>query len=81
MESSREKPSGPSGYYYKGAWRALTGIDVGHFDNASAISQCLKYKMVHLYGDSTVRQWFEYLKSTLPGIDPFTPENDSKNVF
>uniref|UniRef100_A0A3Q1EW70 NXPE C-terminal domain-containing protein n=1 Tax=Acanthochromis polyacanthus TaxID=80966 RepID=A0A3Q1EW70_9TELE len=24
-------------------------------------------KMVHLYGDSTVRQWFEYFRTALPG--------------
>ncbi|KAK9525441.1 hypothetical protein VZT92_016150 [Zoarces viviparus] len=57
--------SGPSGYYYQGVWRALGGTTVHEF-NASAISQCLKGKAVHMYGDSTIRQWFEFLNATLP---------------
>ncbi|KAM6896609.1 NXPE family member 3-like isoform 2-T2 [Lycodopsis pacificus] len=62
--------SGPSGYYYQGVWRALGGTTVHEF-NASAISQCLKGKVVHMYGDSTVRQWFEFLNAALPGLKEF----------
>ena len=58
---------GPSGYYYQGAWRALGSTTVRQFNTSSAITQCLKGKMVHLYGDSTIRQWFEYLNEALPG--------------
>ncbi|KAM6961548.1 NXPE family member 3-like [Tautogolabrus adspersus] len=58
--------SGLSGYYYQGVWRSLGGTKVYQFNNSSAISQCLKGKVVHLYGDSTVRQWFEYLDAKLP---------------
>ncbi|KAM6962016.1 NXPE family member 3-like [Tautogolabrus adspersus] len=58
--------SGLSGYYYQGVWRSLGGTKVYQFNNLSAISQCLKGKVVHLYGDSTVRQWFEYFKASLP---------------
>uniref|UniRef100_A0A3Q3IMQ3 NXPE C-terminal domain-containing protein n=1 Tax=Monopterus albus TaxID=43700 RepID=A0A3Q3IMQ3_MONAL len=57
----------PSGYYYQGVWRALGGTTVRQFKTSSAISQCLKGKMVHLYGDSTARQWFQYLTNALPG--------------
>uniref|UniRef100_A0A3Q3EQT6 NXPE C-terminal domain-containing protein n=1 Tax=Labrus bergylta TaxID=56723 RepID=A0A3Q3EQT6_9LABR len=39
---------------------------VHQFNNSSAISQCLKGKAVHMYGDSTLRQWFEYLDASLP---------------
>ncbi|KAM9328162.1 NXPE family member 3-like isoform 2-T2 [Pholidichthys leucotaenia] len=59
--------SRPSGYYYLGAWQALGGTKVNQFNTPSAISQCLKRKKLHLYGDSTVRQWFEYLQEVLPG--------------
>ncbi|XP_075932092.1 NXPE family member 3-like [Anarhichas minor] len=62
--------SGPSGYYYQGVWRALGGTTVREF-NASAISQCLKGKVVHMYGDSTIRQWFEFFDATLPGLKEF----------
>ncbi|KAK9525511.1 hypothetical protein VZT92_016207 [Zoarces viviparus] len=62
--------SGPSGYYYQGVWRALGGTTVREF-SASAISQCLKGKMVHMYGDSTIRQWYEFLNAALPGLKKF----------
>ncbi|XP_065807404.1 NXPE family member 3-like isoform X1 [Labrus bergylta] len=58
--------SGLSGYYYQGVWRSLGGTKVHQFNNSSAISQCLKGKVVHMYGDSTVRQWFEYFDASLP---------------
>uniref|UniRef100_A0A3Q2D193 Neurexophilin and PC-esterase domain family member 3 n=1 Tax=Cyprinodon variegatus TaxID=28743 RepID=A0A3Q2D193_CYPVA len=60
----------PSGYYYQGSWRALDGTTVHQF-NKSAISQCLKGKVLHLFGDSTIRQWFEYLISTTPDLKKF----------
>uniref|UniRef100_A0A672GXJ0 Neurexophilin and PC-esterase domain family, member 3 n=1 Tax=Salarias fasciatus TaxID=181472 RepID=A0A672GXJ0_SALFA len=56
----------PSGFYYKGVWRSLSGTAVREFD-AKQMTQCLKGKQVHMYGDSTIRQWFEYLNQGLPG--------------
>ncbi|XP_062415818.1 NXPE family member 3-like [Pungitius pungitius] len=64
----------PSGYYYQGVWRALGGITVSQF-NTSAITQCLKGKAVHMYGDSTVRQWFDFLNAVLPGLKEFDLHN------
>ncbi|XP_032361645.1 NXPE family member 3 [Etheostoma spectabile] len=69
VKSSSEN-SGPSGYYYQGVWRALGGHTVRQFNN-SAISECLKGKGVHMYGDSTIRQWFEYLNAALPDLKEF----------
>uniref|UniRef100_UPI0037E86776 NXPE family member 3-like n=1 Tax=Semicossyphus pulcher TaxID=241346 RepID=UPI0037E86776 len=63
--------SGVSGYYYQGVWRALGGIKVRQFNSPSAVNQCLKGKIVHLYGDSTIRQWFEYLNAFLPDVKEF----------
>ncbi|KAL3049699.1 hypothetical protein OYC64_009034 [Pagothenia borchgrevinki] len=60
-----------SGYYYQGLWRALDGTKVRQFTGASAITQCLKGKVVHLYGDSTIRQWFEFLNAALPDLKEF----------
>ncbi|XP_028427136.1 NXPE family member 3 [Perca flavescens] len=59
-----------SGYYYQGVWRALGGTTIRQFNN-STISQCLKGKEVHMYGDSTIRQWFEYLNAALPDLKEF----------
>ncbi|XP_038594867.1 NXPE family member 3-like isoform X2 [Micropterus salmoides] len=63
--------SGPSGYYYQGAWQAIIGTSVQQFSTSSDISQCLKGKKVHLYGDSTIRQWFQYFKAALPDLKEF----------
>uniref|UniRef100_A0A3Q2GR65 Neurexophilin and PC-esterase domain family member 3 n=1 Tax=Cyprinodon variegatus TaxID=28743 RepID=A0A3Q2GR65_CYPVA len=38
-----------------------------HQFNSTAISLCLKGKSIHIYGDSTVRQWYEYLISHSSG--------------
>ncbi|KAF7651444.1 hypothetical protein LDENG_00111190 [Lucifuga dentata] len=40
--------------------------------------QCLKGKMVHLYGDSTIRQWFEHLQGTLPALKQFDLPKDKQ---
>ncbi|XP_043963900.1 NXPE family member 3-like isoform X4 [Gambusia affinis] len=61
----------PVGYYYQGAWRPLDGTTVHQFNDATAISQCLKGKVLHLYGDSTVRQWFEFLIAKVPDLKKF----------
>ena len=57
--------SGPAGYYYQGVWHALGGSTVHQF-NIEAITQCLKGKVIYMFGDSTVRQFFEYLTAELP---------------
>ncbi|KAM4615017.1 NXPE family member 3-like [Polymixia lowei] len=62
---------GASGYYYQGVWQTLEGTAVRQFSDSSAISQCLRDKAVYLYGDSTIRQWFEYLNTVLPDLKEF----------
>lgn len=37
------------------------------FNESSAVTECLKNKVINMYGDSTVRQWFEYLITLVPG--------------
>ncbi|CAI5657589.1 unnamed protein product [Oreochromis niloticus] len=66
--SNTRVDSGPSGYYYQGVWRPLGGTTVYQFNTSSAITQCLKGKAVHMYGDSTIRQWFEHLIATVPDL-------------
>ncbi|KAI3366947.1 hypothetical protein L3Q82_009595, partial [Scortum barcoo] len=63
--------SGPSGYYYQDAWQSLGGSIVRRFKTSVDISQCLKGKVIHMYGDSTIRQWFEYLNAALPDLKEF----------
>ncbi|XP_019215822.1 NXPE family member 3 isoform X1 [Oreochromis niloticus] len=69
--NSSSVESEPSGYYYQGVWRALGGTTVHQFNTSSAITQCLKGKQVYMYGDSTMRQWFEYLNAALPDLKEF----------
>uniref|UniRef100_A0A671VQ22 Neurexophilin and PC-esterase domain family member 3 n=1 Tax=Sparus aurata TaxID=8175 RepID=A0A671VQ22_SPAAU len=69
--------SGPAGYYYEGVWHALGGSTVNQF-NTVTITQCLKGKVVYMFGDSTVRQFFEYLNTELPNLKEFDLHNDRK---
>uniref|UniRef100_A0A3Q3F0B3 NXPE C-terminal domain-containing protein n=1 Tax=Labrus bergylta TaxID=56723 RepID=A0A3Q3F0B3_9LABR len=77
MTINKVGKSGLSGYYYQGVWRSLGGTKVHQFNNSSAISQCLKGKVVHMYGDSTIRQWFEYLDR----LGPFMIWDNAKNIL
>uniref|UniRef100_A0A3P9PII3 Neurexophilin and PC-esterase domain family member 3 n=1 Tax=Poecilia reticulata TaxID=8081 RepID=A0A3P9PII3_POERE len=72
-------PTNPAGYYYQGVWRALDGTRVLQFNTSTAVSQCLKGKVLHLYGDSTIRQWFEYLTESLPGLKKFDLKTPKQN--
>uniref|UniRef100_A0A3Q3F037 NXPE C-terminal domain-containing protein n=1 Tax=Labrus bergylta TaxID=56723 RepID=A0A3Q3F037_9LABR len=76
--------SGLSGYYFHGVWRSLGGTKVYQFNNSSAISQCLKGKAVHMYGDSTLRQWFEYLdinRNSPKKTGPYMIWDNAKNIL
>ncbi|XP_077411354.1 NXPE family member 3-like isoform X1 [Vanacampus margaritifer] len=66
-----------SGYYYQDIWRPLGGVTERQVDGLS-ITQCLANKLVYLYGDSTMRQWFEYLVTVLPGMKEFKQESTIK---
>ncbi|XP_051762261.1 NXPE family member 3 [Ctenopharyngodon idella] len=68
----------PSGYYYQGSWRPLSGVVMRQFNGSSVITQCLRGKMLYMYGDSTVRQWYEYLIAHVPEFKEFnfhSPKN------
>ena len=56
----------PAGYYYQGFWEHVGGTPARRF-NSSSITQCLSGKVINMYGDSTMRQWFEYLSAFIPG--------------
>ncbi|KAM4731267.1 NXPE family member 3 isoform 2-T2 [Anableps anableps] len=68
----------PSGYYFKDSWRPLGGVVMRHFNESAAITQCLRNKVINMYGDSTVRQWFEYFITSVPEmkeINLHSPKN------
>ncbi|XP_061547805.1 LOW QUALITY PROTEIN: NXPE family member 3-like [Phycodurus eques] len=80
-ESDSQKPDpvklATSGYYYQDSWRPLGGVTMRHFDKTS-ITQCLTKKLVYMYGDSTMRQWFEYLVAVVPELKEFNLHSPKK---
>ena len=56
----------PSGYYYKDQWRPRR-FKMRQFNDPDNITDCLQRKVVYFFGDSTIRQWFEYLTTFVPG--------------
>ncbi|XP_039861292.1 NXPE family member 3 isoform X2 [Simochromis diagramma] len=81
-ENSTAKPEHiqleTSGYYYMDSWRPLDGFTMRQFNKSSAAVQCLKNKVINMYGDSTVRQWFEYLIGFVPELKEFNLYNPKK---
>uniref|UniRef100_A0A672HF36 Neurexophilin and PC-esterase domain family, member 3 n=3 Tax=Salarias fasciatus TaxID=181472 RepID=A0A672HF36_SALFA len=74
-EARSRSVSEAAGYYYKGVWQSLRDTPVHQFNTKSAITQCLRHKEIHMYGDSTVRQWFEYLLKVQPDLHQFDLHN------
>ncbi|XP_073510532.1 NXPE family member 3-like isoform X2 [Phyllobates terribilis] len=57
--------SQPSGFYNGDHWTSLV-CQGRHFPHPSGALDCLKGKSIHMFGDSTLRQWFEYLERFIP---------------
>ncbi|XP_012879554.1 PREDICTED: NXPE family member 3 [Dipodomys ordii] len=77
LEVSQGSGSFPSGYYYKDQWRPRN-FKMRQFNDPDNITECLQRKMVYLFGDSTIRQWFEYLTTFVPDLVEFnlgSPKN------
>ncbi|XP_067897010.1 NXPE family member 3-like isoform X2 [Heterodontus francisci] len=68
----------PSGFYYQDRWVSTT-CKVRHFDTPADVTDCLHGKKVYIFGDSTIRQWFEYLTGFVPGLKTFDLGN-TKNT-
>uniref|UniRef100_H0X929 Neurexophilin and PC-esterase domain family member 4 n=3 Tax=Otolemur garnettii TaxID=30611 RepID=H0X929_OTOGA len=55
----------PSGYVWKNTWNpvscSLAAVDM---------KKCLRGKFIYLMGDSTVRQWMEYFKTSIQTLKP-----------
>ncbi|XP_076781164.1 NXPE family member 1-like isoform X1 [Arvicanthis niloticus] len=59
----------PSGYTLRGRW--VTAQCTQRLFNSSQINDCLKGKLIYLLGDSTLRQWIEYLPKVAKTLKPF----------
>ncbi|XP_041528785.1 NXPE family member 3 [Microtus oregoni] len=77
LEVSQGSGTFPSGYFYKDQWRPRR-FKMRRFNDPDNITECLQRKMVYLFGDSTIRQWFEYLTMFVPDLVEFnlgSPKN------
>ncbi|XP_072550511.1 NXPE family member 3-like [Salminus brasiliensis] len=57
----------PAGFYLQDRWTSLL-CNAQSFPLANQITACLKDKQVLMMGDSTLRQWYEYLLSQVPTL-------------
>ncbi|XP_010291915.1 PREDICTED: NXPE family member 3-like, partial [Phaethon lepturus] len=77
MDRAEDPTVSPSGYYYEDQWRSRTHW-IHHFNKSDDVTKCLQGKVIHLFGDSTIRQWFEYLTAFVPDLVEFnlgSPKN------
>ncbi|KAK2869832.1 hypothetical protein Q8A67_024224 [Cirrhinus molitorella] len=56
----------PAGFFFKDVWKSF--VCNTQQLNSAQMGNCLKNKIVYLLGDSTTRQWFEYLERNVPGL-------------
>lgn len=66
LELSQGSGTFPSGHYYKDQWKPRN-FKIRQFNDPDNVTECLQRKVVYLFGDSTIRQWFEYLTTFVPG--------------
>ncbi|XP_047389618.1 NXPE family member 3-like isoform X2 [Sciurus carolinensis] len=59
----------PSGFYHQDVWHSLACSN-RPFPTADSILRCLAGHIIHMMGDSTLRQWWEYLRDTVPSLKP-----------
>lgn len=55
----------PSGFYHQDVWHSLA-CSSRSFSTVDSILGCLAGHVIHMMGDSTLRQWWEYLRDTVP---------------
>ncbi|CAN0125065.1 unnamed protein product [Lampetra planeri] len=60
----------PSGFYFKGAWQS-TVCGMRRFNTPANVTDCLRHKEVYLFGDSTIRQYWEYLNKFVKALKRF----------
>nr|XP_023663567.1 NXPE family member 1-like [Paramormyrops kingsleyae] len=60
--AQRISPNIPSGYYWRNQWSSFC-CQTGSFFTSESINSCLKGKTLYFMGDSTMRQWIEFMNS------------------
>ncbi|KAM8966797.1 NXPE family member 3-like [Pelodytes ibericus] len=57
----------PSGYYFGDFWHSRVCRN-RRFPRPDNITSCLKGHIIYMFGDSTLRQWWEYLVDFIPSL-------------
>uniref|UniRef100_A0A8C5PVV4 NXPE C-terminal domain-containing protein n=1 Tax=Leptobrachium leishanense TaxID=445787 RepID=A0A8C5PVV4_9ANUR len=63
----------PSGFFYQDVWISRSCRNRPFPDSVSA-SSCLHGRVLYMFGDSTLRQWWEYLVNFIPSV-PSIPDH------
>ncbi|XP_069607627.1 NXPE family member 2-like [Ranitomeya imitator] len=63
-------PSFPSGYVLKNQWFPIY-CNLSTYEPFNHMRSCLANKMIHLMGDSTIRQWIEYIPKFIKTLKLF----------
>ncbi|XP_038610221.1 NXPE family member 4-like [Tachyglossus aculeatus] len=61
----------PSGFTRQDTWIPVSCL-VSQFRTLDQINSCLTGKLIYLLGDSTIRQWMEYLGKHVPTLTPLS---------
>ncbi|KAJ8014686.1 hypothetical protein DPEC_G00018230 [Dallia pectoralis] len=68
----------PAGFYLQDRWISLV-CDSKTFSSSKQLSACLNDKQILMMGDSTLRQWFEYLEKSVPTLTRLDLHTSSKS--
>ncbi|XP_061411375.1 NXPE family member 2-like isoform X1 [Lethenteron reissneri] len=68
----------PSGYFLKNVWHSSNCKNI-HFESETSVMNCLKGKRVFLLGDSTIRQWWEYIVRFVKDLKPLDNHKPGKH--
>ncbi|OCT72369.1 hypothetical protein XELAEV_18035347mg [Xenopus laevis] len=63
-------PPFPGGYFFHNDWHPVF-CNLSTYEPQSIVEKCLSDKLIYLMGDSTIRQWIEYLPSIMKGLKFF----------
>ncbi|XP_051780039.1 NXPE family member 3-like [Erpetoichthys calabaricus] len=57
----------PAGFFLQDKWKSLI-CSTQTFSQVNQVTSCLRKKNIYMMGDSTLRQWFEYLEQFVPSL-------------
>ncbi|XP_069598802.1 NXPE family member 1-like isoform X1 [Ranitomeya imitator] len=66
----------PSGYAMKNMWYPK-GCSMIAYENLEELDTCLRGKLIHIFGDSTLKQWFYYIESKIKTLQHFNLYEDN----